>query len=569
MDELAVLLRWLALGVSLASAALAKPHPGAAPADLAGAAALAALALARTLWPLRVGGDRTGASAEWRRPDAKRGKPPVAWKQTAAVVAELLVAAGVVGTTGTVDSPFLVFLAATCFVAGLVLPPALLGAAAVAVIGSLAAAGAEGAEPKPAAARAVEGVAVVAALALLGSYSEWLARKAREARDTEISRLRDMAEVNHLLLELHAKAASQPATLSLKAAVSGLASRLRQLLQPDVMVLLLAGRVGEDGTECWEVTLAEGVDLPQELGGATLAPALREAANSLGPVCRSGLGHGEGVAPGSWTGLYVPLWARDRLTGLLAVERVGPGTSFAGSELEVVEGLSSHAGLAIDNARWFRRLRALGAEEERNRLARELHDRVGQSLAYLALCLERLHSEASSGAGLLAHDLSTELGELAAEARKTVREVRTKLSDLRTEVVGSDGVASAIEGIVQRAEARSAIRATLSVGTLAPLEPRTAKEVVRIAEEAVHNAERHSGGTEVEVRLSWDGRAGMLVVSDNGRGMPAKAALRPDAFGILGMRERAEAIGGTLEIRPSAGKGTSVTLVWGERADRG
>jgi|SRR5579875_760864 len=549
MKELVIGLRWLALAVSFLAVSLASLGLR----DLVGAAALAAVALVRTLRPLQPTGDIAG-SAQWRR--------------AAGMLAELAVAAGVVGATGTVGSPFLVPLAAACFISGLVLPLWLLGAIAVAVMAALGAAGAQGAEPKPVAARAVEGVTVIAALALLGSYSEWLARRARQANDTEVARLRDLAEVNHLLLELHARAASLPAALSLKASVSNLTSRLRQFLEPDVVVLLLTSPAQKEGAERWEVTLAEGVELPRELGAADLPPALREAANSLGPVCRAELGAGQGVAPGSWTGLYVPMWARDRLVGLLAVERARPGNPFAAPDLEVVEGLSRHAGLAIDNARWFRRLRALGAEEERNRIARELHDRVGQSLAYLALSLERLQAEVSSSKASPAKELSAELGELATEARRAVREVRSKLSDLRGAVVGDHGAAAAIEGILQRTEARSAIKATLCLGELAPLEPATAREVVRIAEEAVNNAERHSGGARVDVRLHWDGRAGELVVADDGRGLPAKAALRPDAFGILGMRERAETIGGVLEIRSEAGGGTAVMLRWGEGAHR-
>jgi len=564
--ELVVVLRWLALGVSAVSVGLDKGGPR--PNDLVGAGALGAVALVRTLWPLRVAADKARLPVEAKRFAGEPRRPAVAWGQVVAMAAELAVAAAVVAASGASTSPFLVSLAAACFAAGLVLPPVLLGAAAVAVISGFAASGAVGAEAKPAAAKVVEGVAVVASLALLGSYSEWLRRKAQDATESEVSHLKDMVDVNQLLLELHAKAASQPAMLSLKAAVSGLASRLCQLLQPDVVVLLLASSPGGPHPGRWEVTLAVGVELPSEVDEGALAPALSEAQRSLGPVCRSSLGCGEGLAQGSWTGLYVPLWARDRLVGLLAVERAGPGGAFGRRDLEMVEGLSRHAGLAIDNARWFRRLRALGAEEERARLARELHDRVGQSLAALALCLERLQFAAASKASLPAGELSDELGELAREARRSAHEVRMKLCDLRTEVVSEHGLAAAVEGLLQRTEARSGMTATLCLGELAPLSPATAREVVRIAEEALNNAERHSGATRLEVSLSWDGRTGTLVVADDGRGVPAKAPLRPDAFGILGMRERAESIGGELEIGSTAGKGTSVVLRWGERARR-
>lgn len=230
----------------------------------------------------------------------------------------------------------------------------------------------------------------------------------------------------------------------------------------------------------------------------------------------------------------------------------------------MVEGVARHAGMAIDNARLFRRLRALGAEEERVRIARDLHDRVGQSLAYLALCLDRLHEEAGTSPAEESRRLSEELAGLAGEARKVVRELRTKLCDLRNEVTEQHGLTDALGGVLRRVEERSDIAATLSVSELAELSTEVAREVARVAEEAVNNAERHSGAAHLDVRVSWDGRAGELVVADDGRGLRARSSLRPDAFGILGMRERAGAIGGSLAISSAAGRGTTVTLRWGE-----
>jgi signal transduction histidine kinase len=415
----------------------------------------------------------------------------------------------------------------------------------------------------------VKGLAVLGALSLLGSYGEWLLEKGRESKDEEVERLRNLGEINHLLLELHAKAASVPAALSLKSAVATLASRLRKLLEPDVVALVLSDRISDQGGGRWEVILAEGVELPDVLKEGVLAPALREAASSVGPVCRSRLGHGEGVALEAWSGLYVPLWARDSLVGLLAVERVTAGQPFGSADLDMVDSVARHAGLAIDNARLFRRLRALGAEEERVRIARELHDRVGQSLAYLALSLDSLQGEAGLSGAPGSRRMSAELGQLATEARRVVRQLRTKLSDLRTEVTDEHGLADAVGGLLERAEERSGISAKLSSGPLAPLPPEVGREVARVAEEAVNNAERHSGATELQVQLVWDGRGGELVVADNGRGLPASSSLRPDAFGILGMRERAEAIGGKVAISSSAGRGTTVTLRWGTWEDRG
>ena len=551
MKELVVALRWVAIALSLAAAGLGKPNR----ADVVAAAVLVVLAIARTVWPLEPG----SATGEGK---SRGGAKP------ASGLVELAVCVAVVAATGGAGSPFAVSLAAACFVCGLVVPVVVVASVAVAGIAALGAAGEQGALAGPLAARDIEGLAVLGVLSLLGSYSDWLLRKDHKSKDEEVERLRNLGEINYLLLELHAKAASAPTALSLKAAVATVAGRLRTLLAPDVVALVLSDRIAHQGGGRWEVVLAEGVELPDVLRDSALAPALREAAGSLGPVCRSRLGRGEGVALEAWSGMYVPLWAHDSLIGLLAVERVTTGRPFGGADLDMVESVARHAGLALDNARLFRRLRVLGAEEERVRIARELHDRVGQSLAYLALSLDSLQAQAGSAGAVGGPRMSTELGQLAAEARRVLRELRTKLSDLRTEVTDETGLVDAVVGLLARAEQRAGISATLSAGPLAALPPEVGREVARVAEEAVNNAERHSGATQLAVRLAWDGQSGELVVADNGRGMPASASLRRDAFGILGMRERAEAIGGTLAISAKGGGGTTVTLNWGDGVAR-
>src|SRR5439155_21596304 len=105
-------------------------------------------------------------------------------------------------------------------------------------------------------------------------------------------------------------------------------------------------------------------------------------------------GAGPGLSPRSGSGIYSPLRARSRLVGLLAVERRVAG-SLDQQELALMDGVAEQAALAVDNARWFSRLRRVGADEERNRIARDLHDRVGQSLAYLPCELDRI----AGGAG--------------------------------------------------------------------------------------------------------------------------------------------------------------------------
>jgi signal transduction histidine kinase len=544
LTELAVALRWGALCISLAATALKDLTR----LDLVPAVALAVVAVVRTIWPVKLG---PGPATQGR----------ASTLTTLSVAGELAVCGTAVGATGAAGSPFIFSMGAATFLFGLVVPAWLPVATAVATTGAVVVAELQRAIVKLVATQWVERVAFLAAAALLGSYSNWLLRAGgRDGKDVE--RLRTMGEVNRLLLELHAKAASLPASLNSRAALGGVVSRLQDLLHPDVVVLVLNAALEDRGDAGWEVCLAEGAECPSRLGPDELSPALLEAIGSYAPVCRTELAEGEGMAFESRSGLYVPLWAHERLLGVLAIERVR-GPRFTATDLELVEPVAQHAGLAIDNAVWWRRLRALGAEEERGRIARELHDRVGQSLSYVALCLDRLGSVTRSDSTMPSGpEIADELGNLAAEVRRSARQIRTKLSDLRAGL-GQDGEVSAtLAGLLKRAEERSPISTSLLTEADGHLPPPIAREIAFIAQEAITNAERHSGAERLEVRWSCDGQSAELEVSDDGKGVPLSAPLRPDAFGILGMRERADAIGASLAITSQAGRGTKVALRW-------
>ena len=105
---------------------------------------------------------------------------------------------------------------------------------------------------------------------------------------------------------------------------------------------------------------------------------------------------GPGLSPSAGSGIYSALRARGSLIGLISVERTNDD-AFAARDLELLNRFVEPAALAVDNARWFNRLRTVGADEERTRIARDLHDRIGQSLAYLAFELDRIVRAADKG----------------------------------------------------------------------------------------------------------------------------------------------------------------------------
>lgn len=208
------------------------------------------------------------------------------------------------------------------------------------------------------------------------------------------------------------------------------------------------------------------------------------------------------------------------------------------------------------------RLATEAQEEERRRLARDLHDGPAQQLAILVRRLEGVETQIASDAGLHA-SASEVLGEL----RRVARDQRpTLLDDL--------GIAPALEWLVSDTDKRTDASLTLRIdGPVRRPLPGTEVALFRIAQEALRNAERHSNATRVTVTLEFRNDEIELSVSDNGRGFrsPGSAGdyLDSGRLGLMGMHERADLIGGSLLIESATGSGTTVTAVVPESSSVG
>jgi signal transduction histidine kinase len=224
--------------------------------------------------------------------------------------------------------------------------------------------------------------------------------------------------------------------------------------------------------------------------------------------------------------------------------------------MELLEGFVAPAALALDNARWFARLRTVGADEERTRIARDLHDRIGQSLAYLGFEMDRLVDLDETGARI-----TTELHRLRDDVRGVTREVRDTLYDLRTDVTEELSLGEVLEEFVHRVMERSNLRIQVEADRGARLSMLQEREMWRVAQEALTNVERHAQASAVRVVWRCDGARALIDVTDNGVGFDQRRAGRVDSYGVLGMRERASSIGATLEIVSAPGRGTRVRCI--------
>jgi signal transduction histidine kinase len=386
-------------------------------------------------------------------------------------------------------------------------------------------------------------------VAVLAGYTRRLFGQAEAQHTLTLDRMSQLTEANELLVSLHRVAQTLPASLDLDQVLTSTVNRLRALIDCDVAAVLLR----DEATDTWTVAASEGAVLPRHLSDSELPRPLAHSTTSSVASLVVSLGPGEGLGPEilSRSGLYAPLRARGALLGLVALEQHEPGF-YGRRDLRILDGFVEPAAVAIDNARWFARLRTIGADEERVRIARDMHDSVGQSLAFVAFKLDRLTAMADNP---VMHD---ELSMLRTEVRGVLTEVRDTLCDIRTEVTDARGLVETLEEFLERVDARADFEVSFQHDSTGRLPLVQEREVWRIAHEAVTNAEHHARASHVRVRWECDGTAGRLTVADDGKGFSPGAAGRPDSYGLQGMRERADAIGARLDIESEPFVGTVI-----------
>ena len=463
----------------------------------------------------------------------------------------LVVATAAVVTTGTWGSPFVLCLLGGIMTIGFA--AGIIAGVASAVIATLAVAVPYHLDLQ---ALSVESLRTTGEWAMelllvgvLAGYARRLFGEVREQQTATLDRMSQLAEANELLVSLHRVAQSLPASLDLQQVLASTVSRLRGLIDCDVVAVLLH----DDATSTWTVAASEGAALPRSIQPSDLPRPLAAATTSSVASLVVSLGPGEGLGPEvlSRSGLYAPLRARGTLLGLIAIEQHEPGF-YGRRDLRILDGFVEPAALAIDNARWFSRLRTIGADEERVRIARDIHDSVGQSLAFVAFKLDRLAAMAED------EKMHEELDGLRTEVRGVLTEVRDTLCDLRTEVTDARDLVGTLEEFLARVGARADFEVDFEHAATGRLPLVQEQEIWRLAHEAVSNVEHHARARHLRVRWECDGRSGRLTVADDGKGFSVAHGGRTGSYGLQGMRERADAIGARLDIESKPSMGTVV-----------
>lgn len=373
--------------------------------------------------------------------------------------------------------------------------------------------------------------------------------EAARQQQLALDRVSRLAEANSLLFSLQRVAQTLPASLDLDDVLDSTVQRMQAMVRHDALSVFLVNATDR----AVEPIRAIGFTPPQSFQLDRLPEGLRAAMESPRTVRIDDLSFRGGVSASARSGLYAALRARGALVGLIAVE--ADQTDFFGQQqAEIVHGLTEPFGIAIDNARMFGRIRTLAADEERSRIARDLHDHIGSSLAMIGFEIDRARSIAGDGG-----EVVPVLEDLRTQVTAVVSDVRDTLFDLRTEVTDTYDLASIVRDFLTRVQQRTGIITEHDVKIAGRLPLMQERELWQITREAITNVERHSQAKHLSVTVNETSSSASISVRDDGVGLGVHTS-RADSYGIIGMRERAARIGAELSIRPSVRGGTEIQV---------
>ncbi len=254
----------------------------------------------------------------------------------------------------------------------------------------------------------------------------------------------------------------------------------------------------------------------------------------------------------------IPLYAHGKKLGVLNVAS-GNWRELSPEDLRLLYTVGDLLSIAIERARLFGRSVQMGAVEERYRLAREIHDTLGQGLAAILLRLESVDALLESGAG--PEGVRQAVGQTLQMARTSLEEARRSVLDLRAASLEGRSLAEALAALAEGASERGGLRVSFeATGGGRPLPVRVEASLYRIAQEAVINAVRHAAARRVDVRLVATPDRVQLVVEDDGRGFDPSQVPKGH-YGLIGLNERARLLDGHMNLESSPGAGTRLEVV--------
>ncbi|HKE66218.1 MAG TPA: GAF domain-containing sensor histidine kinase [Micromonosporaceae bacterium] len=255
--------------------------------------------------------------------------------------------------------------------------------------------------------------------------------------------------------------------------------------------------------------------------------------------------------------LGVPIVDGDEILGAIYLANPNGRSEFTEDDQRLLGVLAAHAAIALTNARLFEQGRELTLVQERQRIARELHDAVAQTLFSLRLT-------AQAAAALVPRDPQRALAELdtvTALATEATNELRQIVAELRPPELSREGLAATLGSRVALLNRVHASAIEYTNAGCPKLAPKVEEAMLRVAEEALHNALQHAHAKHVRVALHGDDTHAELEVIDDGRGFDVGEVAASHRLGLASMRERSHAVRGRLTVESAPDKGTTVRMV--------
>jgi len=255
-------------------------------------------------------------------------------------------------------------------------------------------------------------------------------------------------------------------------------------------------------------------------------------------------------------GAFIPLRSRGQILGLLGIIGM-EGSRFNQGQMALFNSIADQLAVAVEKAYLYEQAEVAAAAAERNRLARDLHDAVSQTLFSASLIAEVLprlwESDLEEG--------RRRLEELRELTRGALAEMRALLMELRPTTLTEFTLADLLRQLAEATIGRSRLPVELAIEGEQPLPPEVKVTFYRIAQEALHNVSKHAGSDTVMMHLHYESGFVQLSIQDNGRGFDTQD-IPPNSLGVGIMRERADKIGATFSLESQIGEGTMVIIRW-------
>jgi len=261
------------------------------------------------------------------------------------------------------------------------------------------------------------------------------------------------------------------------------------------------------------------------------------------------------ITPKSWLG--VPMLVDDQVTGILSVQNVERENAFGESDIRLLQTFAASMSIALENAHLYEQARHLAILEERQRLGRELHDSVTQSLYGI-----NLYAEAAAGqmAAEKYDQVRQYLSDIQNTAQESLAEMRLLIYELRPPILEREGLVAALQNRLYSVENRAGLKSDLKCNLEERLSPVMEEGLYRIAHEALNNTLKHSHARNVWISIQQNHGITTMEIADDGIGFEPESVQREGCLGMISMRERALVHGWVFSVDSSPGNGTRVRV---------